>query len=415
MPELEKVVHVMRRLVPELWGGTEAVVTEVSRVLAARGIESPIHCTAMLSDPGSATVNGVQVHRHRYVLPWLGLSPEAKDALLRKGGSPLSLSLFFALLRERKVSIVHTHVQHRLGGMARTVARLKGVPLVVSLHGGHFTLPQLQVERMTEPFSGKLEWGKVFGVLLGSRRVLRDADGIICVGSAEYDAVRRNHPDQRVYHVPNGVQVERFRSADAALFRDAYGFRPADKIVLCVSRIDSQKNQLGLVRAFHRFSATHPEHRLVLLGPVAVEAYRQEIVAELERLQLGDRVRLIDGLRPDDPLLPSAYKAAQLFVLPSVHEPFGIVVLEAWAAGTPVLASRVGGIPGFAADGETALLVEPDDEDGWVAGMARLADDGALRSALSGRAAEVVEERFSWTAVADRLITIYKELILAHA
>lgn len=410
MPEILKVVHVMRRLVPEKWGGTECVVFNVSRELQRQGVDSPIHCTTMFSSPGTDTMGPVTIRRHRYVFPWFGLSSEEKQALRLKGGSPLSLGLFTGLLRERKVSIVHSHVQHRLGGMARTVAKLKGVPFVVSLHGGYFTLPREQIDQMTEPFSGKLEWGKVFGALFGSRRVLKDADGIICVGQAEFDAIRRQYPSRRVYLVPNGVDVQWFAKADGAAFRERHGFGPQERIVLCVSRIDPQKNQLGLVRAFARFAATHSEHCLVLVGPVSVESYRDEVVAEIQRLGLHDKVRIIEGMLPDDPLLPSVYKAAEMFVLPSVHEPFGIVVLEAWAAGVPVLASRIGGIPGFAVDRETALLVEPGNENDLIEAMHELAGDAALRAELSERAFRAVETGFDWPVIAGRMRDIYERL-----
>ncbi|MEA2069163.1 MAG: glycosyltransferase family 4 protein, partial [Verrucomicrobiota bacterium] len=339
------------------------------------------------------------------------LSTEAKAKLRLKGGSPLSFPLFFSLLREKNLSIVHTHVQHRLGGMARTVAKLKRIPYVVSLHGGHFTLPQEQVDRMTEPFRGKPEWGKVFGALFGSRRVLADADAIICVGESECAEVRKRYPGKRVFYIPNGVQVDRFAKADGALFRKVHGFQPLEKIVLCVSRIDYQKNQLGLVRAFAGFAERHPGHRLVLIGAVTVEAYRDEVLAEIDRLGLKGRTTVIEGLRPDDPLLPSAYKAAEIFVLPSLHEPFGIVVLEAWAAGLPVVANRIGGIPGFTTDREDILLAEPGDEAGLAKLMAGLAGDAALRTDLSRKAFGEVAANYDWPRIVARIREIYGQCI----
>jgi glycosyltransferase involved in cell wall biosynthesis len=415
MPKLVKVVHVMRRFVPEKWGGTEAVVHHVSQGLMERGIESPVHCTAMLANAGADVFDSVPVRRHRYSFPWFGLSDSDREALALKGGSPLSLPLFAGLLRERNVSIIHTHVQHRLGGMARTAARFRGIPYVVSIHGGFFTLPRGQIDTMRAPFAGRLEWGRVFGALFGSRRVLQDANGIICVGQAEYEEVCKRFPEKRVYLVPNGVDVQHFAEADGRAFREAHGFGPSEKIVLCVSRIDSQKNQAGLVRAFGAFSERFPDHRLVLIGPVSVPAYKEEVAAEIRRLGLQERVTVVEGMRPDDPLLASAYKAAEMVVLPSVYEPFGIVVLEAWAAGRPVLASRVGGIPGFAEERKTALLVEPGSEQELTRGMEELAADEALRAELSEAAFATVSAGYDWSHITVRLIGIYEELIVDGA
>lgn len=411
MPKVQKIIHVMRRFTPKKWGGTECVVFNFSRELIRRKIQSPVYCTSMLSAPGFQPLENVPVTRFPYCFPWLFLSLDARKKLELKGGSPLSLGLFFGLMKEKEISIIHTHVQHRLGGMARTAARLKKIPYVVSIHGGYFTLPQEQTDKMTEPFRGKPEWGKAFGALFGSRHVLEDADAVICVGQDEADEVRAHFPDKPVHYLPNGVYVRRFAEADGELFRKKYTFQPLEKIVLCVSRIDYQKNQIGLVRAFAEFSKSNPDHRLVLIGHVTVEAYRQELEREIQTLELSGRVTVIDGLEPNDPLLPAAYKAAEMFVLPSMHEPFGIVVLEAWAAGLPVIASNVGGIPGFVKDGETALLVEPGDEESLSQCMEKLAGDIALRGNLSRLAYGEVASTYDWPKVTDRLVAIYEEIV----
>ncbi|MEI6890739.1 MAG: glycosyltransferase family 4 protein [Pontiella sp.] len=412
MLPVKKVIHVMRRFSPGKWGGTECVVFNSSQQLIEKGIESPVFCTDMLEETGVQAFGNISVHRFSYCFPWLFLSAASRRKLVLKGGSPLSLPLFFALLRARDLSILHTHVQHRLGGMVRTAARLKKIPYVVSLHGGHFTLPQEQADQMAAPFKGKLEWGKVFGALFGSRRVLADADAILCVGQNEYEEVRKHYPEKRVHYIPNGVNVDRFAAAEGELFRKRYGFQPLEKLVLCVSRLDYQKNQLGLVRAFAAFSRAHPAHRLVLIGPVTVERYRDEVKIEITKLGLGNQVTLIEGFPPDSPLLPSAYKAAELFVLPSLHEPFGIVVLEAWAAGLPVVASRVGGIPGFAIDGENILLAEPGDDEAFSDQMSLLAGNVALRADLSRRAFGEVATHYDWEKIMDQVTRVYEHCIL---
>ena len=121
--------------------------------------------------------------------------------------------------------------------------------------------------------------------------------------------------------------------------------------------------------------------------------------------------RIIPGLAPGDPLLPSAYKAAELFVLASHHEPFGIVILEAWAAGVPVVAYAVGGIPGFCTDLENALLVEPDNEVQLAACMARLAADEGLCMALSERAFKTAKTRYDWPVVVAQVQEIYGRVL----
>jgi glycosyltransferase involved in cell wall biosynthesis len=222
--------------------------------------------------------------------------------------------------------------------------------------------------------------------------------------------MRKKYPDQAVYYVPNGVHTARFKDADAAPFRKAFGFAPEDRIALCLSRIDYQKNQLLLVEAFTEFARAHPDWKLVLIGPVTVEAYHERILEQIRAAGLEERVMIIQGLKPDDPLLPSAYKAADLFVLPTSHEPFGIVILEAWAAGTPVIATRIGGIPGFSTHEKNILHFEDGDRVGLRAAMERLTREPETVQRLTESAARDVMP-YDWSQIAEQVLEIYREAI----
>lgn len=399
----------MRRFVPSKWGGTETVVFNLARELEKAGINSPIFCTDMFEKTGTEKFDGVMIRRFRYCFPWFGLDEAAKSALRLKGGSPLSLPLFFALLRQKNLILIHTHVGRRLGGIARTVARIRKVPYIIHVHGGRHTVPQEQYDSMTAPVKGKIEWGKLFGLVFGSRRVFDDAAAVICVGQSEADKMRQRG-QKNVHYLPNGVHVNRFAGARPQAFRKAYGLEDK-KFVLCLSRIDFQKNQLLLVKAFAGFRETHPDWKLVFIGSVSVEEYHHKVLDEIARQNLQDSVLIIPGLKPDDPLLPSAYKAAEMFVLPTANEPFGIVILEAWAAGTPVIATRVGGIPGFTADEENILLTEDNDTAMLTRKMERLAASPELQAKLSRNGLAEVSAKYDWQAVAARVIAIYEQVL----
>ncbi|MDP1835604.1 MAG: glycosyltransferase family 4 protein [Chlamydiales bacterium] len=404
-----KVAHVMRRFTPSKWGGTESVVFNICQQLQKRNIETVIFCTDMFAESGTEVISNVPVKRHSYVFPWLFLGEESTRKMQLKGGSPLSFSLFFSLLREPNLTLIHTHVQHRLGGIARSVARWRGIPYVVSIHGGYLTIPTEHAAKMQQPFKGKWEWGKLFGWLLGARRTLEDANAIICVGQDEFELMKTKFPNKRIHYLPNGVNQDRFSSADPHLFRRQYGFADNEKYILCVSRIDFQKNQVLLVKAFADFVQKHPEYKLVLIGPVNVEDYHKEILNTAKDLNIENRILTIPGYHPDDPLLPSAYRGADMFVLPSRTEPFGIVILEAWAAGVPVIASKVGGIPGFTHHEQDILLFEDNNQQELAITLERLATDDHLRRNLTQHALTEVE-KYSWSAVAESLLSIYSSL-----
>jgi len=356
------------------------------------------------------------LQRHRYTFPWFGLSDEDKARLQLKGGSPVAPGVFTSLMREENINIIHTHVQLRLGGMARTAARLRGIPYIVSIHGGMLTTPAEQVQKMKEPFAGKLEWGKIIGALSGSRRVLKDASAIVCVGADEQKLMQEKYPELHIEYIPNGVHVNDFRGKSASAFRQfaaSKGLPESAPYVLCVSRIDYQKNQKLLVDAFSRFARKFPDYHLILIGPVTVEAYAKEIQTLAEKTEIDDRLILIPGFKPGDPLLASALSGAEMFVLPTDHEPFGIVILEAWSAGVPVIATEVGGIPGFTSHKNNILLTPRGDVAELSEKMIYLAESPELRSQMREAAAQEVDQ-YDWGRIGERYVSLYQKVIEQH-
>jgi glycosyltransferase involved in cell wall biosynthesis len=405
-----KIIQVPRRFVTQEWGGTETTILQTSRALQQAGHEVSIFTSLALSDRRREVVQGVPVRRFPYSYPFFGLTADDRRDMDKKGGNLLSLSLLLGLVREPGVNLLHAHTGKRVGGIVRTAARLRGIPYVVTLHGGYFEVPQGEMDQMLAPIQDRLEWGRVFGALLGSRRVLEDASAVLCVGGDEYAAAKERLPAQRVELLPNGVDCEAFAEGDAAAFRAAHRISPDRRVVLCVSRIDYQKNQIGLVEAVARVKEQVPLVHLVLLGPVTVPSYRERLLARIKELGLTERVTLVPGLRPDDPMLPAAYHTAEVFCLPSLHEPFGIVILEAWAAGRPVVAARVGGIPSFTRDGEDIIHAQPDDADDLAARLIQVLKDRRLAARIAAAGQAKAQRDFAWPAIAGRLLDIYRDL-----
>ena len=100
-----------------------------------------------------------------------------------------------------------------------------------------------------------------------------------------------------------------------------------------------------------------------------------------------------------------------MFLLPSIHEPFGIVVLEAWAAGLPVVASRVGGIPSFVADGEDGMLFDPADVGQFLAVFQETASNRTKSRELGAAGRTKARNEYSWNRITDRLARIYEEVV----
>lgn len=407
----QTIIHVPRRFVAHEWGGTETVILEISKQQLAAGMHPAIMTSMALAHTDRDRIQGIEVLRYPHLYPFLGLSQQECAAMDKKGGNLFSLPLLRALWQVPDVRIYHAHALKRLGGMVRTVAKLRRKPYVVSLHGGIFDVPAAELDDLTKPIQGKFEWGKPLGALLGARRVLEDADHVICVGESEAIKARKQLPHDRVSYLPNGVDAARFSTGDGRAFRQKFSIPEDAFLVLNMGRIDSQKNQLGLVRGFARFRANAPHARLVLIGPVTQPAYEERIRRLIEQEGLADAVLLIPGMGNESQSLVDAYHAADVFCLASRHEPFGIVVLEAWCAACPVVVSRVGGLQSLVRDGDTGLFFEPDAEDAdqqLASALQRVYGDTDLRRSLGESGKKTAWEQYEWSRISSRLEEIYQ-------
>jgi glycosyltransferase involved in cell wall biosynthesis len=177
--------------------------------------------------------------------------------------------------------------------------------------------------------------------------------------------------------------------------------------VLFVGRLASNKGLLELLEAFASLARTDPAAHLVIVGEDG--GMRAPVEEKGRALGLLDRVHLL-GHVDDDAVLSSAYREARLTALPSEYEAFGLVLLESLAAGTPVVASRVGGIPEFVEDGKAGLLVPPKSPASLAEAMVRLWSDRDLARRLGEYGRDHVVPRYTWDGLADRLDALYREV-----
>ena len=392
-----RIAHVIRRLSFDDWGGTEQVVWNLAKAQKAAGHDVRLFATTALCATPHETVDGLEIVRFRPVYPWWPMPKALVAELDRKGGNPFVPGLGKAL-REWRPDVIHCHAMARIAELCLRVGARRRC--VVSLHGGGANVPTEEAKSLKAPTRGRLPWGKAIDILMGwTRRVPEDFGGIVCVGEDEYEKYRARHP--HVMYLPNGVDTSLFASCRSRTSGSGSPFR-----VLCVARIDRQKNQMLLVE----WLARHPEATVRFVGPVTQPDYRAELEARAASLGVAGRLSFAGALRPASPELLAEYAAADAFVLPSRHEPFGIVVLEAWAAGLPVVASDVGGLGRLcAAHPDAALVFKPGDLDALDAALGRLAGEEGLAERLSaaGRTAACA---YDWGVLAARLVDFYGEI-----
>jgi glycosyltransferase involved in cell wall biosynthesis len=410
MVQLQKICHITKRFARSHWGGTEAAVFSLSQVFQDHGIEPLVFTTSMCSrSVGHEFFDGIPLKRFNYSFPWLFLDTKTKKDMEHKGGNPLSLSMLWGLLREKDVELIHIHEQHRLGAIGRAVARFRDIPYVVTVHGG-YAVQESRKKELDSASEGKLEWGKLFGLFFSEEKTLVDADAIICVGKAQYEKMSAIYPKKSIFYVPNGIDILTFQQADRSLFRLRYDLKDSDRLILCVSRIDQEKNQKILLETFAQLAKGDPSLKLALIGPVANQAYNEELISMALFLGVEKRVIFIPGLEQEDPVLASAYRAADLFVLPSHDEPFGMVILEAWAAGLPVIASNVGGIPGFTEDKKNIILFERDNIAQLKDAMQGILRDSSMRKKIAAGGLNEVK-KYDWKTIAPQVLDIYSQVL----
>lgn len=384
-------------------GGMNVYVAQTAIRMARRGVEAEIFTRATSSEqPPTVELEPGATVRFVAAGPFEGLG---KDDL------PSQLCAFTAgVLRAEArhdpgwYDVVHSH--YWLSGQVGWLARDRwGVPLVHSAH----TLAKVKNAALA---AGDTPEPRVR--VIGEDQVVAEADRLVANTEIEskqlldlYDADPR-----RTVTIPPGVDTDRFRPGDRAAARAELGL-PAGAVVLAfVGRIQRLKAPDVLLRAAAELAARAPglRERLVVLvagGPsgsgLAEPTSLHELAAELG---ITDLVRFLPPRAGDE--LVTVYRAADVVAVPSHNESFGLVALEAQACGTPVVATRVGGLPVAVAEGRSGLLVTGHDISDWADALGELALDPGRREQM-GRTAATHAHRFSWDRTTDALLGAYDE------
>ncbi len=392
-----------REFPPHIYGGAGVHVDYLSRELAKR-IEVEVHCWGTQQfDEGPLHVLGSE--------PWSEITNGTREKFK---GALEALSVNLTQIKAlRGIELVHTHTWYV--SMAGFLAKkLYGVPFVLTTH----SLEPLRAWKAEQLGSGYAmsSWME--------RTAILDADAVIAVSNGTKEDILRVYPlpPERVHVIYNGIDLQEYKKTSDMGALKEYGVDPSTPYVLFVGRITRQKGVTHLVDAI---SYLPPETQVVLC---AGAPDTPEIAAEMrekvkEARKKNPRVIWIEKM-VSKPEVIQLYSHARVFCCPSVYEPFGIINLEAMACGAPVVASATGGILEVVVDGVTGYLVPfegdlttsfPTQPDQFARDLAAkisdlLADEAKCRHfGEAGR--KRVEEKFSWTAIADQTIALYQNLI----
>ncbi len=386
-------------------GGMNVYVLETARRLADSGVAVEIFTRATSSDlPRVVAVEPGVIVRHVTAGPFEGLS---------KQDLPGQLCAFTAAVLRAEAQhepgwydVVHSH--YWLSGQVGWLARERwGVPLVHTAHTLALTKNEhLAAGDAPEPLAR----------IVGEQQVVAEADRLIANTDDEAKQLIESYDADpaRIVTVPPGVDLDTFRPGDAGAARQRLDIAPDALVLLFVGRLQPLKAPDVLLRAAARLvdSDTDAARRLQVIVVGAPSGSGVEDPLALPRLaaELG----IADRVRFEPPAsrtrLADFYTAADLTVVPSHNESFGLVALESQACGVPVVAAAVGGLRTAVQDGRTGLLVDSHRTSDWAAALGSLLAEPKRRTEL-GAAARLHAEQFSWRHTADGLLVAYRDAL----
>jgi D-inositol-3-phosphate glycosyltransferase len=326
-----------------------------------------------------------------------GYIPEFVDGIRR-----------FAEEKGIRYDLIHSH--YWMSGIAaESLSDLwQGTPILQMFH----TLGEMKnrVARSDEEREGAYR-------LDGERRVMARADRIVAATLAEQAQLEWLYKVDaaKIVIIPPGVDTGHFYHIPVDEARQFIGLKPDDRMILFVGRIEPLKGLDTLIRAVSclKLKELHEPVQLAIIGGDP-DVCAEDMTVEMKRIQnlcdeltVGKMVAFL-GKRGQD-TLPYYYSAAEVLVMPSHYESFGMVALEAMACGTPVIASQVGGLAFLVQDGVTGYHVPAEDHDALCEKLTGLLGDESLRAKM-GRAAAEYAQNYDWGKIAQQIVGVYEEL-----
>jgi glycosyltransferase involved in cell wall biosynthesis len=372
------------------YGGVTRVVYEISKYLADRGHEVTVYATDALDDksrvkPSSnpTYIDGVRTYYFRNLSNYLS----------SKYHLPLPLGMPFRIKEEvKKFDVIHLHgYPHSLNVLVHHYAMKYGIPYVINTHGAVL------------PFFQKYGLHKIFSIFFG-HRILKDATKVIALTKTEAEQYKKICVDEdKIEIVPNGIDLSEYDTLPKrGEFRKKYSIRDDEKMILYLGRIHKIKGIDLLVNAFADLVNELDDVRLVIGGHD--DGFLSTLKGQIDGLKIDDRVLFTGPLYERDKL--KAYVDADVYVLPSVYEIFGITLLEAWACSTPVIVTDRCGIADIV--DKVGYVVEYDKEQLRDAIFKVLSDERLRRK--FGEEGKRAVMKFEWDKSARKVEIVYGKI-----
>jgi len=373
---------------PRIVGGIAPHCLGLAKALARENHEVHVVTLDFPGAPISEDVEGVQVHRTKIEL-----------------GHPsfITWTFLFNHFMERKVAMLSRDVDFDIIHIHDWLTAEAGIsckhylnkPLVSTVHSTEVGRAQGLHSPDSYLIDG-LEWWMAYE----AKRV------IVTSNSMKWEIQNHFHlPEDKIDTIPNAVDVAKYqKEIDRESVRRRYGVWPNEKLVLFIGRLVPQKGVEYLIKALPIIVQRRPEAKLVITGDGWSKSYLEGLARSTGH---GDKIRFVGFV--SDSNLVELTMSADVLVVPSVYEPFGIVALEGMASGVPVVAGNVGGLSEVVEHDRTGVLVHSGDLGSISWGVNKVLSDPGYSHWLIENAKKKVKEIYSWDAVAKRTAKVYEE------
>jgi glycosyltransferase involved in cell wall biosynthesis len=375
---------------PPLGGGGGVVNAMLAEALAERGHRVVALTSRGLAAPAQSTENGVEVVR---VPVFFRKHQSVANLVSMAAYIPQAIRMGIRLLARERFDVINTHFVVPTGPVGDWLSRRSGIPNVLSLHGGDLYDP-------SKFLSPHRHWP----LRLAVRRLLHRADLVVGQSSNTLDNMRRYYAaDVDALRIPLGIR----RPPEGTARRSDYAFAEDDVLIAAVGRLVARKAVDQLLDTIAELRA--PRLRLLVIGDGPL---RDELARQASALGVGDNVRMLGHV--DEREKFRILRMCDAYASTSQHEGFGLVFLEAMAAGLPVVCYDNGGQTDFLREGMTGFLVPLNDRRALARAVRRLADDAALRRRIGAHNRAAVEEFFI-EHCAERYEAAYSSVITPGA
>jgi len=368
-------------------GGAETHVFYLSKNLVERGHEVFVltsNCTPTNNYPGFVNLEEINgIHIRRFKTFNLGAGLRIWQGLVRE-------------ILKLQPNIIHVHsIGFPHSDTCAILSKIKGIPSVVTTHGALGIGDPAHKEDIRRRI-----WASIV-----TRQTLRFFDKVIVISPAEKPYVLKTVPPERICVIPNGVPREFFNDdIDPVFFRKKYGLEDRP-VILYLGRLIGKKGVEHLIMAVPLVLKEH-RVKIIIAGP---NGGKKMMLMELcQKLRLNKDVIFTGELSEEDKL--KAISSSDILVLPSKKEAQGIVLLEAQAAGKPVIATRQGGIPYFIKDGENGILIDYGRPDQIANAVKKLLDNKEFREKL-GKKGKEMARMFTWDIITQKILDVYESII----